>query len=482
MIERILKKFGDMHRKVGAITVARSVGIVSALLVMMALTRILDPSDYGAYKKMWLVFILLSPGITSMLVKTLYYRSEVAGSSHVVWTIISIGAMASVIVALIISLGSEVLASLLQTPELSTPLQWFGIYTLLATYSSVSEPIFVHVHRKKWLVGYNITYNFIEMCLIIVPFYLGYPLETVVKFMIAGPLMRSIFVSWFAYKQVGGPDFLQIKKEIPPSLNYGLGVLLIFITGVGVLHIDKLIVATLVDSDEQYAIYVVGAQQLPIVPAFISSISAALVVQYSAQLYENELKPALNAIKAATNRLFLLITPLIVVSFFMAEPIMVVLFDQYAESAPIFQIYAIALIHRLFLAEPLLLATGKPRVIAGISVAEILLNIPMSLMLLPAFGILGPAIATLIAHFAGSFAMIVYVSKSEKISMSHFMPSGKIWPLLVTLPVLGIICYILLQTGFHNLIILALSGVACGLIILFHNREYLPTEDTDDKD
>lgn len=454
-------------------TAARAISVVTALLVMMALTRILDPMDYGAYKKLWLVFMLFSPGITSMLVKTLYYRGEVSDFNRALWTAVTLALLLSGSITLVVLIGGPVLSSLLQAPEIQQALQWFALYILFATYSSLAEPVFVMAGRKKWLLAYNLTYNIIEAGLIVIPFYAGLPLETVVQIMTLGPFLRSLFLTFFAYQQGGAPVFSKIRKEIPSSLSYGFGVLLIFITGIGITQIDKLIVATFFESEELYAIYVVGAQTLPLVPAFISSVTSAFVVQYAGQLASNDYQPVLQAIRSATNRLFLIITPIIVTCFFLAEPIMVVLFDQYAESAPVFQIYALSTLYKLFLAETLLLATGKTRVIAVFNAGEVLVNIPLSLMLIPFLGILGPALATLVAHLAAVLALSMYTAKTEQISLTALMPSGRIRPLLISLPVLGFISYLLIQSGLPNLVVVAVGGALCAGVIAFHNRKFV---------
>lgn len=453
-------------------TAARAINVIAALVVMMALTRILDPVEYGAYKKLWLIFMLFSPGITSMLVKTLYYRGELSGHRVAVWTAVAVGAISSVVISAVIAAASSPLASAVQEPEISNPMRWFALYILFATYSSVAEPIFVLAERKKWLLGYNLTYNLIESCLIVIPFYLGVPLVSVIQIMTAGPLLRSVFITFFAWSQTGAPDIGGIRQELPVSLSYGLGVLLIFITGIGITQIDKLIVATMFESAELYAIYVVGAQTLPLIPAFISSVTSAIIVQYAAQISRNEYNSALVAIRSATNRLFLIITPIIVVCFFLAEPIMVVLFDQYAESAPVFQIYALATLYKLLLAETLLLATGKTRIIAAFNIGEVILNIPLSLLLIQFFGILGPALATLIAHLVAVLAITFYTARTQQVHISNFLPNRRVLPLLISLPLLGVVSYILVQSDLPDLGTVIISGIVTTGIVAFHNRKF----------
>lgn len=473
MIDRILSNLGSLHRKVGAMTAARAISTIAALVVMIFLTRILDPADYGAYKKLWLIFLIFSPAITNMLVKTLYYRGEITDRGIAIWTNLTAGTVLSGIITLMVAGGGHILAELVQSPEIASALRWFSLYIFFATFSSLAEPVFVLAQRKKWLVGYSFGYNIIEACLIIIPFYLGYPLETVALIMVGGPVLRTFCLIYIARKTATVPVFSEITKELPASLSYAFGVLMIFITGIGIAQIDKLIIATWFESDELYAIYVVGAQTIPVIPAFISSVSSAIVVQYAAQISRKELSPAVDAIKSATSRLYLIVTPIVVVCFFLAEPIMVVLFDQYAESAPIFRIYVLTTMYKLFLADAFLLASGKTRVLTAFNAAEIVFNIPLSIFLIQYFGILGPALATLIAHFTAVIALILYVSKTENIKSSAFLPSKNIWPLLVSLPALGAVSWMLLTSGLPYIIMVGIGGSLCAIIIAIHNRKFV---------
>lgn len=457
-------------------TMARSVSIVAALVVAMILTRFLTQDYYGYYRKLWLIYMLLGPAFISASVGTLYYRGGVHENKSVpIYSAIFLSSVFSITIFLIAFIGADTFARLFNAPGLSMAIRGFSIYMLFSTFASLSEPVFVLIHRKRWLLYYNLTYNVIESLLIVIPFYLRLPLSEIVLIMSVGPFIRTIFIIWLVYTHSGDkPEWQQLKSEFHRSLSYSMGLFIMALAGMASVQIDKWVVSSYFSSDSMYAIYSVGARKIPFISALITSITSSLVVHYSDQLKKNDFKQILNAARQATDRLFLILVPVMLLLFIYSREIMILLFQKYADSAPVFQIYIGILVSQFFFAQSVILGKGLSKINAWIGIIEVVLNLILSLILIRTFGLLGPAIATLIAHWAFQLMIFGYCHHKFGIPVNEFLPTKKIIPLILTVPLVFIFSMgvkMIISSGLLSFII---SSVMVVLILLVQYRYYSP--------
>ncbi len=440
MFDKLLNR-SSLERKIGAMSIARSITIFSALIVAMILTRILPESYYGSYRKLWLVFALLGPSLISSAAGTLYYRNGLARNRSVAVCSALMQALSyGLLMAAISYLGAPYFVRFFHTGFLAIPLKRFSVYMGLATFAGLSEPVFVVLNRKKWLVSYNLAFSILDAVLIVIPFYLSVPLAQIVLIMAAGPLLRTLFIIGLSAKQLHDPfNWEDLKNELGTGFYYGAGLFVVAIAGMASVEVDKWIIGNYYTSDLMYAIYAIGARKIPFLSAITASISSSLIVHYSAEIRNNNFDGILRAARAATDKLFLLVLPILAWLFIFAREVMVILFQKYAASAPIFRIYLLVIITHFFFAQSVLLGRGMSRINAWIGVAEVFINIILSIILIRFRGLIGPALATLMAHWIFQLMIMAYCRQKFSIPIHRFMPTHKIWPLLISLPAIMIL-------------------------------------------
>lgn len=449
-------------------TLARSVSIIAALAVAMVLTRILTQNYYGSYRKLWLIYMLLGPSFMSAATGTLYYRGGIQKKKSIaIYSSILLSLFFSGIIFLIGFIGAKKFALLFNAPGLSEAIRGFSFYMFFSTFAGLAEPIFVIIHRKKWLLIYNITYNFIESLLIVIPFYLGIQLEIIVLIMSVGPFLRTVFIIFLSvYQTDERPLWNEIKEEFGQAISYSVGLFVVAIAGIASIQIDKWVVSSYYSSDIVYAIYSVGARKIPFISALTASITSSLIVHFSAKLKDNQFEKLLVSARKATDQLFLYVIPAMVLFFIFSKEIMVILFQKYASSAPVFQVYLFIIVSQFFFAQSIILGKGLSKVNAWIGFVEVIVNLVLSLIFIRTIGLLGPAIATLIAHFIFQFLLIAYCRYKFHIRIRDFLPTKDIWPLLITLPLVIIISIGMKSLILNSLISLVLSGLVLGSILI----------------
>ncbi|TVQ09271.1 MAG: hypothetical protein EA364_14365 [Balneolaceae bacterium] len=441
----------------------------AALIVAMILTRLLDEDLYGAYRKLWLIYAMFGTILTSTVIGTLYYRSGTAsdrGDAAGVALFLSLAS--GLLIAFISWAGAGFWAASLNSPDLANGFRMFAPYLLLGIFAASAEPIFVIYHRKKWLVAYTGVYNLIEGALIVVPFAMGMPIERVVLIMSAGPALRCVAVILFAWRHgVNFPRLAMLRREIRPSVAYATGILMVSVAGIAAMEADKWIVGIFFESDAMYAIYVVGAKKLPFVGAITSAIAAGVVAQYSSLIRGGSYTEALYACRKAAAILLIILLPMIAVSWVLAEDILVFLFEKYADSAPIFRIYLFVLLANTVLVSSFVLAHGLSRINALTGLAELVINVLLSILLISLIGLEGPAWATLIAHIGYTLILLMYCKIRLGISPVDFFPGRDIWP-VVPVTALAFALALLIRSATEDVIITVIAGgMVAVLAIIF---------------
>jgi len=449
-------------------TLSRYVSIGSALLVAMILTRLLSEDVYGAYRKLWLIYAILGPALISSIANTLYYRGNDADKDSAIFS--------NLIIGLFYGLGTGALAwffagfwaGQLNVSELENGFRLFAPYMALAVFAGIAEPLFVVINRKKWLLGYSFVYNIIESALIIIPFALGFDIETVVLIMCIGPALRSIAVIVVSVTQTQTwPGLKSISTEIPISLKYGFGIILLSFAGIAASEADKWVIGSFFESDALFAIYVIGAKKLPFITALTSAVSAALVTEFATKLRSGDTLSAVKQASSASTRLTLIMLPIITWLFIYAEEVMVLLFGKYEASAPVFRIYMLTVISQLIFPQSITLGSGRSDVNAKFGIAEVVLNISLSILFVIQFGFLGAAFATLISHFFFTGCLLWYCKRAYKINPFDLFPNKKTFLLLLTLPLVigtGFIFKNLLHLSWSGFLI---TGLLSAAVILF---------------
>ncbi len=419
-------------------SLSRYAAIVMALAAAMVLTRLLDEEVYGAYRKVWLLYGVLGPAFVNTLAGTLYYRAKTGARDTVLSVNLALGLSYGVLTALIGGLFAGFWASQLNITELETAFRYFALYMGLSVFAGIAEPLFVSIRRKKWLVGYSITYNIVEFFLIVVPFYLGMDIPTVFLIMSAGPAIRVLLLVILALRHIDAlPSRPVFWAELSQSMAYGKGIFLLTIAAVAAVQVDKWVIGIFFEDDARYAVYEIGAKKIPFITALTAAVGASIVSEYADKLRAGAFAGAQDELRKVSSRLSLLLIPAVVVLFVFAEEVLFVLFGGYRDSAPVFRIYLLTVLTQLFFPHSILLGLGRSDITARYSVVEFGFNLVLSILLVSWIGLAGPAWATMLAHVLYIVLLFMYCKKQYDMSPSRIMPGKALLPLLVSMPILG---------------------------------------------
>jgi O-antigen/teichoic acid export membrane protein len=98
----------------------------------------------------------------------------------------------------------------------------------------------------------------------------------------------------------------------------------------------------------------------------------------------------------------------------------VVFTDLFAESLPLFQAYLFVVVSRLLFPVPVLTALGYTRLLLFFGLLELIINVVLSILLVPTFGLLGIIWATVIAYLVDKICLMAYLKYRTGITPDRY--------------------------------------------------------------
>jgi len=407
-------------------SISRSLQTISALIVLFVLARfLLTPEELSHYRKLWPFYSLFGPVVVSAVVNAAYFHgsdhSDIRSSLIQATRLLILGGL---LVGISSYLASDFLAAYFNIPDKSDAFALFAIYATVAIWGSLAEPLFVLTKHKRKLPVYTFCFTLIDIASILIPFGLGLSIVDVLKWMILAQISRQLvliplYIKWLRPLPKPKKRILFVENRV---FMYALGMAMLAMAGVGTVEIDRFIVGRLLD-DTAFILYDVGARKLPFISIITASVTSAIVAGYAAQVSKGLFTDALAKIKRTTNMLSEALLPMLVVLAFGAPSIVALIFgEEYRGAGPVFAWFVIALMSNILFPHALVLASGRSMINVLGSVAELLINVALSLWLINEWGIVGVAIASAIAHWVYTITMMIYCRAQFNISLRNFLP------------------------------------------------------------
>lgn len=270
-------------------------------------------------------------------------------------------------------------------------LGYFLVYLVFEWTGQYLEGVYLACERGKRLVAYALfSYGGLLACWVF-PLSWGAPLAISFQALAVLGLAKGLWIlretlPYFKY----GISKKHLRKWLSivyPLLTYGL---------IGMLAgaLDPWLVGRFYGGDESvFAVYRYGARELPLIAALTVGLSQALIPKITA-----DTSAGLAELRRECRRLMHLIFPVALVLLATAEWWFPRVFTAaFQESVALFQVLLLTTIPRMFFNNTVLIARNDGRSLNLLVGMELILNLGLSLLLLPIYGLWGLCLATVIA-------------------------------------------------------------------------------------
>ena len=298
-------------------------------------------------------------------------------------------------------------------------LNYLLIYLLISTPASLVEYIYLIKNEGKKMVVYGGFSFFLMFCLVIIPPVLCFGIEYSLAGLIASAVFRFGWLLVLLFRNAT-PDFdpTFIKTHLSSSAPL---ILSMFLSG-SAQYIDSFIVTAYFD-EATFAVFRYGAREFPLVLLLANAFSISMLPGFSDR---SNLKFNLEKIRHNAQKLGNWMFPLSGLLMMVSHWAFPVIFNVgFAQSATIFNIYLLLIISRLLFPQTILIGLQKTKLIMWASFLEIIVNVTLSLWFVQIWGLAGVAYGTVAAYLFEKGLLMIFVSKTCRISVSSYLNGSR---------------------------------------------------------
>jgi len=434
-------------------------------VIGIVLARVLSQEDYGSYRQLFLVYAtfstLLLVGIPQSM---LYFVPKLSSEkrSMYITRIVDMVSVLALAFSLLILAFSPLISNVFRNPGLKNLLIIFSVYPLFMFVNQIYSFMMLGMQKISNVIAFSI-FSIVTDILLIA----GIALLTHSLFYIVLGLIISAFLQWlfvrvqlhrYSSKYEWDIEFYkdQLRYSIPLGLSSIIGMLTI--------QLDKLVISS-VFSPSAFAVFSIGAMELPFIGILANSVNSVLlpVLSKSGHLPEAE-----QIIRGSIRKNALIIFPTAILCFLLATDIISFLYGStYEESAPYFRIYLVTILLRVGSYGIIFQALNKNKYILRNAIITLLGNLILNLILVYSpLGMKGPAVATVIITYFSAGLYLWWMRRDLGMNIGRMFPLMQLAKTFTASLIAGLVLAIVLPSIGSMLLRLILGTSLFGIVYL----------------
>ena len=279
----------------------------------------------------------------------------------------------------------------------------------------------------------------------------------------------------------GGADLRISLSSLREQFAYAVPLGVSGIVGLLAYETDRLVVSALY-SPADFAVYTVGAVEIPVVTVIGSAVSSVLIPRFSRHFAAGEVAQIVETWRESIRKTSLLVMPIFAFLMVVAEPFILLFYgDGYTGSVEIFRVYLLMLPLRVASYGMVLQAIGRSRPVLRGSVYYLLVNIVLNLALIWPLGLVGPALATVIATVLLAGYLLLHVRSELVAPVSSLIPWQPVLRATLVAALAAAVCAPTLLLDTANVLRLSIAALVyvAAFIVLALVSKALTRDDVD---
>lgn len=375
-------------------------GFLFSILVAKALA----PSGFGLFSVIFnlitILFVVCDVGLSSSVLRylpTVIKDNNINEKQRIIkFSFLAALGISGLITLLLIIFSNPVASSILSKKEAVIPLIAASFFLLGMTLTFVTTSILQAEQKFVFGVITDSSVIVVKYLFTVILLLVGALNLTNVSIVISATSFTGFLLGLFFIR----PKYIQAKTDLGLAkilLGFGLWVVLARIANVISSRIDTIMLIRYVQ-ESQVGFYAAAQRMTFIFPVLVNGLTVVITPKFSSLQTKEE---ALSFIKKSSLMLSSLFIPLIILFIFSPWITVAIFGDIYAPASDIFRWLILSSAFFVASSVPItaiLYFLGKSKFFALISLAQLLLIFLGNLVLIPKFGVIGPAISLAVAY------------------------------------------------------------------------------------
>lgn len=412
------------------LTFSKGIRGVLMLIFNMIIARLFTENLYGTYKQVNLIINLVTSicvlGIPTTI-SYFYVSSDKKDKERLIGNTIVVLSSIAITSSLAIVLFRRPISELLNNPDILNYISLLSLQIFIMIISSFLENLYISSNSTVALGRIYVIYTITNF------FSLGYiairtkNLYYLLLTMIIIEFLRSIFM----YLIIRSKESLKFRTEyrlLIKQIKFAIPLGVVALVQNLNMYIDNLFISNRY-TPEQYASYANAATDIPLVGIVTISIASVVLPRMSKSYAVNRnQKEVLSIWGESCKKTALIMFPIFWVALLFSREYIELIFSyKYIESStPIFIIYLLKFPLYFTVFGNILIVIKQQKYVMVNSIMGIVLNIILNVIFLKIFGLIGPAISTVIVHYFMVYLQLLKISKSFEIKLKEALPYKKL--------------------------------------------------------
>lgn len=436
------------------LTAARLMTTVFGFTVTRLLSQFFSVHDYGTYSQiMLLVSTLSSITVLGMVDAVNYFfcsQDNIPDRERYMGTLFALQAVVSTVAGAVVLLLTYPISRYFDNPDLKKLLIFGAVLPFLQNLIPMLQVLFVAVGKAKLLAFKNLTVSLLRLGVVLVACLL---VQEVWLILLATVLLDVGQITFF---------LLLLRREgcrvgihradlalVKPILSYSIPMAAFIILNTINRDCDKYVISAFTDT-ETLAVYTNAAKVLPF-DIIMQSFCTVLLPHITRNLAAGELEGARKLYRYFVEITYISTGILACAALASAPDLMELLYtDKYLRGLGVFVVYILVDILRFTNLTMILSASGKTKTLMFLALGSLIGNLILNVVFFRLFGILGPAIATLVVTLTVGMVILILSGKIMGTNLRGVF-HGKYLCIFALENVLAIPLFILFRQWLHRM-------------------------------
>jgi O-antigen/teichoic acid export membrane protein len=455
-------------KQAGIISAADFLRLFIKTVIGMVLARILTQAEYGTYRQLFMLYTIVSALFLIGLPQSVYYfipKANAAKKTKIIAQTLDLVSLLGILSSALILFSRSWVASLFHNAQLLNTLVPFALYPFFMFVTQLYYCIMISLQRPRKAAIFIALSVVCDSILI-----LGVALLTRSLFYISISIIVSVFIQWL-YARISLRSFLRSKESIKidytllkQQIRFSLPIGIAAIVGVISAQVDKLVISSYF-SPELFAVFSVGAAELPFIGIITNSVNAVILPEMSKQTGNSVIT---DLYKSAVRKNALLLFPVFAFCMIMAPQIIQTLYSaKYLGAVVFFRIYLFTVPLRIATYGLLFQVYNKTRYIFLLSFTSLIINTTLNLWLIHSIGIRGPAFAAVLVTYLTVALYLFLIKHTLKLRLLSLFPLRAILKTMLAALLAAALTYPVIRLS-GNIFLQFVSGTILFTILYYY--------------
>ena len=450
--------------KAGILVASNLVKYAVGFVMPMVLVRMLSRTDYGTYQQLALLATFGTAILTLGLPASVYYfydRTNKLRDKALTLQTSTMMAISGLVTTAGVFFGAPLIVSLTKNAALAPLLGWYGAALGLLIASEHFVQFMIAQDRYRVAVFVETSETVVRVLILVLPLLAGFGLMGLVLANIVYAALRfALRSAWLMVPLRPLGEGLREPWNCRTQLAYSIPLCLMSLVAVIGSMLDRAIVATRF-TPADYAIYSVGALEIPLDSIFQASVATVLRAALPALIRAGRHDEVVRLMHEGVRKLSLIVLPCFVFLLAYSHEFITTLFTiEYERSVSVFRIYVFLIPLHMFLLSPIPPSYGRTRINLQVVAVVTAIHVVLSFVLLHWIGFYGPAVSAISTSYLLSSFYFIYARRLTGGTVPQLLPLKTFAKVLCAAGVAAATSKLAVAGYVHGLVGLVVDG-AC---------------------